>query len=188
MFSPLPNRRSLVSASALSVAAHAVVVAVILFSLRLHPVKVFSLPGTDLGTRVELTYLPGRAPVPTPHPQIRVKPKALSGPQIAPPRPVLAAAPDAAHLPPLPHLTVTESAPSPNAFLSRLGYSRLQQRFRFVWLGLDTDCSYHLLPQPQARSFRAPSWGSGRRDRRCHHRSQRQGRRPCRPAHPWLRH
>ena len=93
MFSPLPNRRSLVSASALSVAAHAVVVAVILFSLRLHPVQVFSLPGTDLGTRVELTYLPGRAPVPAPHPQIRVKPKALSGPQIAPPRPVLAAAP-----------------------------------------------------------------------------------------------
>ena len=114
MFSPLPIRRSLVSASALSIAAHAVVVAVILFSLRLHPVKVFSLPGTDLGTRVELTYLPGRAPVPTPHPQIRVKPKALSGPQIAPPRPVLATAPDAVHLPPLPHLTVTESAPSPN--------------------------------------------------------------------------
>ena len=69
MFSPLPIRRSLVSASALSITAHAVVVAVILFSLRLHPVKVFSLPGTDLGTRVELTYLPGRAPVPTPHPQ-----------------------------------------------------------------------------------------------------------------------
>ena len=88
MFSPLPIRRSLVSASALSITAHAVVVAVILFSLRLHPVKVFSLPGTDLGTRVELTYLPGRAPVPTPHPQLTVKPKALSGPQIAPPRPV----------------------------------------------------------------------------------------------------
>ena len=76
MFAPLPNRRSLVSASALSVAAHVVAVGVIFFSLRLHPVKVFSLPGTDLGTRVELTYLPGRAPVPAPRPQIRVKPKA----------------------------------------------------------------------------------------------------------------
>ena len=114
MFSPLPIRRSLVSASALSVAAHAVVVAAIFFSLRLHPVKVFSLPGTDLGTRVELTYLPGRAPVPPLSPQIRVKPKALSGPQIAPPRRCWLTAPDAVHLPPLPHLTVTESAPSPN--------------------------------------------------------------------------
>ncbi len=113
MFSLLPTRRRLVGPSALSVAAHAVAAAVFLFALRMHPVKVFSLPGTDLGTRVELTYLPGRAPVPAPHPQIKVKPKALAGAEV-PPAPTVAAAPSAVHLPPLPHLTVTEAAPSPN--------------------------------------------------------------------------
>jgi protein TonB len=90
-----------------------VVAAVVVLSLRMHPVQVFSLPGTDLGTRVELSYLPGRAPVPAPHPQVRVKPKAVSGPEITP-SPAAPAAPDAIHLPPLPHLTVTEAAPSPN--------------------------------------------------------------------------
>lgn len=113
MFSPLPTRRRSVGSTLLSVAAHAVVAAVVVLSLRMHPVQVFSLPGTDLGTRVELSYLPGRAPVPAPHPQVRVKPKAVSGPEITP-SPTVPAAPDAIHLPPLPHLTVTEAAPSPN--------------------------------------------------------------------------
>jgi protein TonB len=72
---------------------------VFLFSIRLHPVHVFSLPGTALGTRVEIAYLPGRAPSPALHAQKRVK----STPQ-----------PAAVHPPPLPHLTVTEAAPSPN--------------------------------------------------------------------------
>jgi periplasmic protein TonB len=110
MFSQLPNRRTRLGPTSLSVAAHAVAAVALFFSLRMHPVKVFSLPGTDLGTRVELTYLPGRAPAPAPHPQTKVKPKALSGPSPT----VLAAAPSAVHLPPLPHLTVTEAAPSPN--------------------------------------------------------------------------
>jgi protein TonB len=110
MFSPLPTRRRSVGSTLLSVAAHAVVGAVVVLSLRMHPVQVFTLPGTDLGTRVELSYLPGRAPVPAPHPQVRVKPKAVSGPEITP-SPAVPAAPDAIHLP---HLTVTEAAPSPN--------------------------------------------------------------------------
>jgi protein TonB len=114
MFSPLPTRRRSTASTLLSIAAHAVVAAVIVISLRMHPVQVFSLPGTDLGTRVELTYLPGRAPVPAPHPEVRVKPKAVSGPEIAPSPAALAKAPDAVHLPPLPHLTVTEATPSPN--------------------------------------------------------------------------
>jgi protein TonB len=88
---------------------------VLFLSLRMHPVQVFTLPGTDRGTRVELTYLPGRAPVPSPHPQIKVKPRALSGPEIKPSPTVVAANPAAVHLPPLPHLTVTEAVPSPNA-------------------------------------------------------------------------
>jgi protein TonB len=99
MFSPLPTRRRSVGSTLLSVAAHAVVGAVVVLSLRMHPVQVFTLPGTDLGTRVELSYLPGRAPVPAPHPQVRVKPKAVSGPEITP-SPAVPAAPDAIHLPP----------------------------------------------------------------------------------------
>src|SRR5580658_6488123 len=95
MFSPLPNRSSLAGSTWLSIAAHAVAGAVFLFSMRLHPVHVFSLPGTELGTRVEIAYLPGRAPAPTP--------------LATPPQPALI------HPPPLPHLTVTEAAPSPNA-------------------------------------------------------------------------
>ena len=84
MFSPLPTRRRSVNSTLLSVAAHAVVAGLVVLSLRMHPVQVFSLPGTDLGTRVELTYMPGRAPVPAPHPQRKVKPKAVSGPPITP--------------------------------------------------------------------------------------------------------
>ncbi len=114
MFSPLPTRRRFLNSTLLSVTAHAVVAGVVVLSLRMHPVKVFSLPGTDLGTRVELSYMPGRAPVPAPHPQRKVKPKAVSGPPIAPASTVAEVTPDSVHLPPLPHLTVTEAAPSPN--------------------------------------------------------------------------
>jgi protein TonB len=112
MISPLPTRHRSAKSASLSVAAHALVAAVVVFSLRMHPVQVFSLPGTDLGTRVELSYLPGRAPVPAVHPQVKVKPKAIS--PITPSPAVAAAAADTVHLPPLPHLTVTEAAPSPN--------------------------------------------------------------------------
>jgi periplasmic protein TonB len=114
MFSPLPTRRTSVNSALLSVAAHAVVAALVVVSLRMHPVQVFSLPGTDLGTRVELSYMPGRAPVPAPHPQRKVKPKAVSGPPITPSPTVAKTSTDSDHLPPLPHLTVTEAAPSPN--------------------------------------------------------------------------
>ncbi len=84
MFAQLPTRRRSVTSTVLSVAAHCGRGGILVFILRQHPVQVFSLPGTDLGTRVELTYMPGRAPVPAPHPQRRVKPKAVSGPPITP--------------------------------------------------------------------------------------------------------
>jgi protein TonB len=93
----------------LSIAAHVAAIAVFLFFQRLDPVRVFSLPGTDLGTRVELNYMPGRAPAPASHPQTKVKPKRVSGPTL------VASTPSAAtYLPPMPRLTVTEAAPSPN--------------------------------------------------------------------------
>jgi periplasmic protein TonB len=116
MLLPPPDRRRFLDSTALSAAAHAVVIAVFFFFLRQHPVHVFNLPGTDLGTRLELTYLPGRAPAPTLHPRTRIKPRAQSVAQIRP-TPDLAASeptPTAIHPPPLPHLTVTEAAPSPN--------------------------------------------------------------------------
>jgi periplasmic protein TonB len=117
MFSPLPNRRSLTGSTWLSIAAHGVAGAVFLFSMRLHPVHVFSLPGTDLGTRVEIAYLPGRAPTPALHAQKKVKPRQRAAPEIRPSPTPLEATPQIAtvHPPPLPHLTVTEAAPSPNA-------------------------------------------------------------------------
>jgi periplasmic protein TonB len=49
----------------------------VLLALHHHPVRVFTLPGTSLGDRMELTYLPGRAPAPTAHAQARVKPRAV---------------------------------------------------------------------------------------------------------------
>jgi len=114
MFSPLPVRRSFAESGVLSVGAHVAAIALFLFFERLHPVHVFTLPGTDLGTRVELTYMPGRAPAPMSHPQTRVKPKRVSGPPLM----ASATAPDADHLPPLPHLTVTEAAPAPSPNVS----------------------------------------------------------------------
>ena len=91
MFSPLPIRRRPLGPTSLSLAAHAVLAGVFLIVLRQHPVKVFTLPGSDLGTRVELAYLPGRAPAPTPRPQAKVKPKAVPTPKITP-APVVEAA------------------------------------------------------------------------------------------------
>jgi periplasmic protein TonB len=116
MFSQLPTRRRFWSSGSYSVAAHAVVIAVFLFFARLHPVHVFNLPGTSLGSHMDLTYLPGRAPAPAPHPQARVKPRAASPPEaLAESIQAAKLPPSDLHLPPRPHLTITEVAPSPNA-------------------------------------------------------------------------
>jgi periplasmic protein TonB len=104
MFSPPPTGPRFRKSTWLSVAAHALVMAVFVFSLRHRPVRVFTLPGTASGTHLELAYLPGRAPAPAvpTHTKARVK---------APPTP-----PTPVKAPPaLPHLTVTEAAPSPAA-------------------------------------------------------------------------
>lgn len=85
MFALLPNRRGVLGSTWLSVAAHAIGVAAFLFVLRLHPVRVFNLPGTPSGTHVELTYLPGRAPAPPVRRQ--VKTKVPSPTKVVPPAP-----------------------------------------------------------------------------------------------------
>jgi protein TonB len=104
MFSPLSTGRRFTRSTALSVAAHVGVVGVFLVSLRHHPVRVFTLPGTASGTHLELAYLPGRAPAPAVPAHTKVKVRASS----TPPTPVKTP-------PALPHLTVTEAAPSPAA-------------------------------------------------------------------------
>ena len=122
MFALLPTRRRLPGGTLLSLAMHAVAVAALLHGLRMHPVHVFTLPGTVTGTRVELAYLPGRAPTPTLHAQ-NAKPRPSAdetdpaGPsaahEVSPaPAVALATAPAAIVPPPTPHLTVTESSPT----------------------------------------------------------------------------
>ncbi len=88
----------------------------IVWVARVQPVRVFSLPGTMSGTRVELAYLPGRAPAPAVHPRAEVKPRPQPpAPRIKPLPDLLASSPEpAALLPPPPQVTVTEPASSPN--------------------------------------------------------------------------
>jgi periplasmic protein TonB len=104
MFSPPQTGHRFTGSSWLSVAAHALVMVVFVFSLRHRPVRVFTLPGTASGTHRELAYLPGRAPAPAVPTHTKAKVKAAP----TPPTPVKTP-------PALPHLTVTEAAPSPAA-------------------------------------------------------------------------
>ncbi len=97
MFAPLPSRRGSLRSTSLSVAGHVLVLGAIAVVMRQHPVRVYTLPGTSSGTHVELAYLPGKAPAPVVH----ATPKVKRQPSLAP-------------LAPMPHLTVTESTPSPS--------------------------------------------------------------------------
>jgi periplasmic protein TonB len=109
VFSQLPKRRTWVGPTTLSLAAHAAAGLALFIGLRTHPVRVFSLPGSNLGTRVELAYLPGRAaPAPTP-----TRTQAKSRPKTVSPR-SFAAAPSTAVLrsPQMPDLP-TPATPNP---------------------------------------------------------------------------
>jgi protein TonB len=108
VFSSLSNRRIRLGPVGLSLGAHAAAALALFLSLRAHPVRVFSLPGTNLGTRLELTYLPGRAPAPVSHSENKVKPKAVAT------RSAPIPAKSTIHLPQSPQLTTTLTAPSPN--------------------------------------------------------------------------
>ncbi len=113
MFSLPTNRRGVLGPIWLSVAAHAMAAGVFLFLAQLRPVRVFNLPGTALGTHVDLAYLPGRAPAPAVHPQARIKPRAIATPEATPAPSLLpsSATPPAIQLPPIPAV----AAASPNA-------------------------------------------------------------------------
>jgi periplasmic protein TonB len=75
VFSPLQNRRIHLGPAIASFGAHAAAGLLLLLALHHHPVRVFTLPGTNLGDRMEITYLPGRAPAPAVHTQARIKPR-----------------------------------------------------------------------------------------------------------------
>jgi periplasmic protein TonB len=111
MFSLPTNRRGPGGPVWLSITAHALAAGVFLFVAQLRPVRVFNLPGTALGTHVDLAYLPGRAPAPAVRPQARIKPQAIATPEKTPTPSLLpsSSAPAASQLPPIP------AAPSPNA-------------------------------------------------------------------------
>src|SRR5271154_1802647 len=113
MFSLPTNRRGPLGPVWLSITAHAVAAGVFLFLAQLRPVRVFNLPGTALGTHVELAYLPGRAPAPAVRPQARIKPRAIATSETKPAPSLLAPSSTASaiQLPPIPTVT----APSPNA-------------------------------------------------------------------------
>jgi periplasmic protein TonB len=87
VFSPLPGRRIRLGSAAISLGVHATLGLALLVALRSHPVRVFSLPGTEKGTHLELAYLPGRAPAPASRPKPRVKPKPAPTPVAPKPQP-----------------------------------------------------------------------------------------------------
>ena len=178
MFSPLPNRRRFLGSGSLSVAVHAMAAGVFLFSMRLHPVHVSNLPGTASGTRVEIAYLPGRAPTPTLHPQARVKPRAQSAAQIhpSPAPPASPPLPDALHPPPLPHLTVTEAAPSANVS-APASPTPDSSTGSDSWGSGAVQIALTTYSQPRTGPLSTSPRYTGRCDRRCDHRSQREGRR-----------
>jgi protein TonB len=128
MFLTTPSRRPEIGPTWLSLTAHAVALAVLLFSVRLHPVHVSSLPGTASGTHVSIAYLPGRAPAPATHALPKIKPRAIAPAEFTPPRAVVASVPPPPelHLPPLPHLTITEAAPDPSSGSDSWGSGSVQ--------------------------------------------------------------
>jgi periplasmic protein TonB len=86
VFAQLPTRLFRLRPVLLSAGAHVVVALLLFVSLRTRPVRVFGLPGTSLGDRMQLTWLPGRAPVSAPPVKNPVKNKVRSHTQ--PPKPV----------------------------------------------------------------------------------------------------
>jgi periplasmic protein TonB len=116
MFERLSIPRLRLTTTAGSAAIHVAVVAAMLHLAHTRPIRVY-LPGTDLGSTVQLTYIPGRAPVP----RLSAKPKAKpanTAHQIKKPLPALPEIDDEKALvaPPRPELTpLRQSSADSNA-------------------------------------------------------------------------
>jgi periplasmic protein TonB len=93
---------------------HAVVLIALIGYAHRRPVRISSTAGTVAGTRVELVYLPGRAPTPALARKAVVKPTEVTELRPSAVEPLTPPQPQALHLPPRPHLTVSPTAAPPN--------------------------------------------------------------------------
>ncbi len=83
MFAPLDQRRNYLQRTFWSILVHAAILALIVHSSHLVRFRA-SLPGTPHGARIELSYLPWGAPVPT-LPVRRKQPAAIEKPRLSAP-------------------------------------------------------------------------------------------------------
>ena len=134
----------------------------------MHPVHVFTLPGTSSGTQVEMAYFPaGLPPAPVVARSRPSSPKRQAVSSLALPH-------DRLHAPwsPSPNQPLAPS-PQPNAS-RRPTAPDSTSRHRLVGFRGCADRPHHLFPQPRPRSLRpAPRRPGGCRCGR-HHRPQRQ--------------
>lgn len=106
------TRRGIARPVSASTAAHLLAIAAIIGYGYLHPARVVNPAGTRAGTRIDLVYLPGSAPVSASHPVAKLKPAVAA--KLAPSSaPVLPALP----LVPLPQVTLSSAAPTANSSL-----------------------------------------------------------------------
>jgi len=112
MFESSPPTRQPIAKIIASLALHCGVIALLIHHVSSHPLTVVSLPGTPLGTHLELTYLPGRPPSPVLSAHAKAKPD-KSEPEQVQPKPTEAVTPSAATIfpaPPRPHLAFSQPA------------------------------------------------------------------------------
>lgn len=113
MLLPPPNRRRFASNAGISVALHAVLLALVVGVVH-RPVRVFNLPGTATGTHIDVVYLPGSAQLPAPKTKTRT---ARRPPTVAAlpkrPSPLPPIEPPPVPLPPQPQQAVASPTPSP---------------------------------------------------------------------------
>jgi periplasmic protein TonB len=101
------TRRSVARSAGVSTVVHLSAVVAILGYVYRHPASVVNPSGMAAGKRIDLVYLPGRAPASTLFPVAKLKPAA-----VARPTPSSAPALPALPLPPLSQVTLTPAAPT----------------------------------------------------------------------------
>jgi len=114
MLLPPPNRRRFAGNAGISMALHAVLLALVVGVVH-RPLRVYNLPGTASGTHIDVVYLPGSAPVPTPSAKTKaaVRPPTVAAlPQRRSLLPPIEPPPIA--LPPQPQPAVASPAPDPD--------------------------------------------------------------------------
>lgn len=67
------SSRRIARSTGASLAVHLLTIAILIGYSHRRPVRVFSLPGTQLGAHVTVVYLPGRAPAPVHHSAAKIR-------------------------------------------------------------------------------------------------------------------